>query len=84
MATHFSILAWRIPYRGAGGLLSVGLHRIQHDWSDLACMHSALGLALLQFRYPLFSPPFRIFLLVYLAVPSLSCSMWDLSSLTKS
>ena len=32
MATHFSILAWRIPGRGeSGGLLSLGSHRVRHD-----------------------------------------------------
>ena len=32
MATHFSILAWRIPRtEEPGGLLSVGLQRIRHD-----------------------------------------------------
>ena len=32
MATHSSILAWRIPgIREPGGLLSVGLHKIGHD-----------------------------------------------------
>ena len=37
MATHSSVLAWRIPGTGEpGGLLSVGLHRVRHDWSDLA------------------------------------------------
>ena len=37
MATHSSVLAWRIPGRGEpGGLLSVGSHRVRHDWSDLA------------------------------------------------
>ena len=37
MATHPSILAWRIPGIGEpGGLLSMGLHRVGHDWSDLA------------------------------------------------
>ena len=36
MATHSSVLAWRIPGTGEpGGLLSVGLHRVGHDWSDL-------------------------------------------------
>ena len=36
MATHSSILAWRIPgTREPGGLPSVGLHRVGHDWSDL-------------------------------------------------
>ena len=37
MATHSSVLAWRIPGTGKpGGLLSVGSHRVGHDWSDLA------------------------------------------------
>ena len=32
MATHSSILAWRIPGTGEpGGLPSVGLHRVGHD-----------------------------------------------------
>ena len=36
-ATHSSILAWRIPgTEEPGGLLSMGLHRVGHDWSDLA------------------------------------------------
>ena len=37
MAIHFSILAWRVPGMGEpGGLPSMGLHRVGHDWSDLA------------------------------------------------
>ena len=37
MATHPSVLAWRIPGTGeAGGLPSLGLHRVRHNWSDLA------------------------------------------------
>ena len=32
MATHSSVLAWRIPRTGKpGGLLSLGLHRVTHD-----------------------------------------------------
>ena len=32
MATHSSILAWRIPRTGeAGGLPSMGSHRVGHD-----------------------------------------------------
>ena len=32
MATHSSMLAWRIPGTGEpGGLLSMGLHRVGHD-----------------------------------------------------
>ena len=37
MATHSSVLAWKIPGTGEpGGLPSMGSHRIGHDWSDLA------------------------------------------------
>ena len=37
MATHSSVLAWRIPgMAGPGGLPSMGSHRVGHDWSDLA------------------------------------------------
>ena len=32
MATHFSILAWRIPWtEEPGGLQSTGSHRVGHD-----------------------------------------------------
>ena len=37
MATHSSVLAWRILGIGEpGGLLSMGSHRVGNDWSDLA------------------------------------------------
>ena len=37
LATHSSVLAWRIPQtEEPGGLLSLGLHRVGHNWSDLA------------------------------------------------
>ena len=40
MATHSSSLAWRTLWtEEVGGLLSMGSHRVGHDWSDLACMH---------------------------------------------
>ena len=42
MATHSSILAWRIPGTGEpGGLPSMGSHRVGHDWSDLAAAAAA-------------------------------------------
>ena len=41
MATHSSILAWRILWtKEPGGLLSMGSHRVRHDWSNLACMYA--------------------------------------------
>ena len=37
MATHSSVLAWRIPGMGGpSGLRSMGSHRVRHNWSDLA------------------------------------------------
>ena len=37
MATHSSVLAWRIPGTGEpGGLPSMGSHRVRQDWRDLA------------------------------------------------
>ena len=37
MATHSSVLAWRIPGTGEPGRLpSMGSHRVRHNWSDLA------------------------------------------------
>jgi len=43
MATHSSVLAWRIPgMREPGGLPSMGSHRVRHDWSHLAAAADAL------------------------------------------
>ena len=42
MATHSSVVAWRIPGMGEpGGLPSMGSHRVRHDWSDLAAAAAA-------------------------------------------
>ena len=44
MATHSSVLAWRIPGTGEpGGLPSMGSHRVGHDWSDLAAACTLSG-----------------------------------------
>ena len=41
MATHSSILAWRIPWtEKPGGLQSTGSQRVRHDCSDLAHAHA--------------------------------------------
>ena len=46
MATHSSVLAWRIPRMGEpGGLLSMGSHRVGHDWSDLVAVAAAAAAA---------------------------------------
>ena len=42
MATHSNVLAYRIPGTAEpGGLPSMGLHRVGHDWSDLAAVAAA-------------------------------------------
>ena len=56
MATHSSVLAWRIPGTGEPGrLLFMGLHRVGHDWSNLAAAAAAMAQAL--YRHHLFSCP---------------------------
>ena len=42
MATHSSVLAWRIPWtEEPGGLPSMGSHRVWYDWSDLPAAAAA-------------------------------------------
>ena len=54
MATHSSVLAWRIPGTGEpGGLLSMESHRAGHDGSDLAA--AATGIP---------SPPLALFVVM--------------------
>ena len=44
MATHSSVLAWRIPWMEKPGRLpSMGSHRVGHDWSNLAAAAAAEG-----------------------------------------
>ena len=54
MATHSSVLAWRIPGTGEpGGLPSMGSHRVEHDWSDLAAaaVQKTMRLFVIKTRY---------------------------------
>ena len=49
MATHSSILAWRIPWTvEGGGLQSKGFRRLKHDW---VCTHR-LGFQLVEVYLP--------------------------------
>ena len=53
MATHSSVLAWRIPRTGEpGGLPSLGSHRVGHDWNDLAAAAAACCLLIPELLYP--------------------------------
>ena len=41
MATHSTLLAWKIPWtEEPGALQSIGSRRVKHDWSDLACTNA--------------------------------------------
>ena len=56
MATHSIVLAWRIPGTGKpGGLLSMGSHRVGHDWCNLTAaadlVRSRAGLKAIFSRY---------------------------------
>ena len=51
MATHSSVLAWRIPGTGEpDGLPSMGLHRVGHDSNDLAVAAASLNLSDSKFK----------------------------------
>ena len=58
MATHSSVLAWRIRVtEEPGGLPSMGSHRVGYNWSDLAAAAAAaINKMNVQFNLPLTSP----------------------------
>ena len=65
MATHSSILAWKIPRtEEPGGLQSIGSQRVGHDWSNLACRHTCTSIPISQFIPPT-SSPLGIHMFVY-------------------
>ena len=52
MATHSSVLAWRIPGMvEPGGLQSMGWHRVGHDWSNLVAAAAAFLMVQLSHLY---------------------------------
>ena len=56
MATHSSVLAWRIPGTGEpGGLPSMGLHRVGHNWNDIAAATAAAEWQLVHFTHSVVS-----------------------------
>ena len=67
MATHSSVLAWRIPGMGEpGGLPSMGSHRVRHDRSDLAAAAAAVFFNLKHFlHHSLLFTTFNICLVFY-------------------
>ena len=93
MATHSSVLAWRLAGMGEPGVLpSVGLHRVGHDQSDLAAAAAVIfDLGFFFFckmflMWTIFSKVFTGFVTVVLLFYGLFFwpgGMWDLSSLTR-
>ena len=68
MGTHSSVLAWRIPGTGEPvGLLSMGWHRVGHDWSDLAAAAAA------RWNIKLIVAPISLFWEDYFGKLSYSC-----------
>ena len=64
MATHSSVLAWRIPWtEKPGRLQSMGSHRVGHDRSDLAA--AAAG----------FSEPYFLTCKMEMIIPTLHMTM---------
>ena len=69
MASHSSILAWRIPgMEEPDGLPSVGSHGVGHDWSDLAgFIYFLLTAQCFLFSFVLVRFPFAVKATVYFA-----------------
>ena len=58
MATHSSILAWRIPWMEEPvGLPSMGSHRVRHDWSGLAAAAAFIEGTDAEAEAPILWPP---------------------------
>ena len=52
MATHSSVLTWRILQTGEpGGLLSIVLYKVSHDWSDLEAAAAAYNTHYIKIKF---------------------------------
>ena len=68
MATHSSVLAWRIPGTGEPGeLLSMGSHRVGHDWSNLEAAAAAV-----------YEPPARGIFIIATELNRTHSKLWSL------
>ena len=73
MATHSSVLAWRIPGTGEPrGLRSLGSHRVGHDWSNLA---AALHIIVALFTMYWLSGCFKYVVSFLISVVSVWCAL---------
>ena len=76
MATHSSILAWRIPGMGEpGGLPSMGSHRVGHDWSNLA---AAAADSILKSRDITLSTKVPLVKAIVFPVVMYGCESWNI------
>ena len=69
MASHFSVLVWRIPWtEEPGSLHSIGLQRVRYNWNDLACTHLRT-----------MASGFEEMLIIQFIewIPRLCCSTWE-------
>ena len=82
MATHFSILAWRIPWtEESGRLQATGSQRVGHDWSNLAhSMHIIIQFIFLNVYFFLQCYIYIGFICVMFIV--VVCSFYILQSVT--
>ena len=65
MATHSSVLAWRIPGTGEPGRLpSMGSHRVGHNWCSLAAA-AATAAAAIPKQYTMLANIYRFSTIIY-------------------
>ena len=77
MATHSSVLAWRIPGMAEpGGLPSMQSHRVGHDWRDLAAAAAAAANSIFKSRN--ITLPTKVFQVKALVFPVVTygCKSW--------
>ena len=76
MATHSSILTWRILVtEELGGLLSVGSHRIEHDWSDLAAAAAGMSMKHIEMRLLFRNSSFSFLITTYIYIYIYFCPL---------
>ena len=76
MATHSSVLAWRtLRTEEPGGLPSMGLHRVGHDWSDLAAAAAPSFLTPFPILYAILLE-IQVFSSCLLKTRIISCPIW--------
>ena len=83
MATHSSVLAWRIPgTEEPGGLPSMGLHRVGHDWSGLAAAAAVAADSILKSRDITFPRKVHLVKAMVFPVVMYGCESWTMRKLS--